>query len=593
MGKTRPRLVALFTVIGMITTGLMLLGAMVITCTCITRDRVPERTVLELHFDRELAFEGVDDPFAAVLGGSGTSLQRVIEALERGASDDRVVGMVAYLDGSTYGMARVEELREAVLAFRATGKPAIAFAETLGELGSGTQGYYLATAFDEIYLQPSGTLGLTGLRSERMYMRGTLDKLDIEANGDRRAEYKSAFEYYTERHMSAADHEQTTVLLDDMHAQLVAAIAPRLGGDEARAREVIEDGPYLAARAHELGLVDGLAYRDEVHARLAARVGEDSERLYPSPYLERAGGPWEEGKVIAIIYGVGLIGSGQSSFDPIEGRALMGSETVVAAFGAAIDDPEVEAIVFRVDSPGGSAVASDAIWRATQRARDAGKPVIVSMGNYAASGGYYVAAGATKIVAQPSTLTGSIGVLAGKAVTRGLWNKLGITWDAVQTSRNAAIGSSMERYDTEGWANLQRMLDGVYGDFKQRVAGGRGMSASQVEALAKGRVWTGVRAKELGLVDELGGLRKAIALAKQEAGLADDTEIELRRFPATRGWLASILGASPDNSDEVVAARVRMEAGLKAWREVAATLRAIEIESGTAGALVVAPLGVH
>ncbi|MEX1364919.1 MAG: signal peptide peptidase SppA [Nannocystaceae bacterium] len=592
MSTTRQRLKTVFAVIGVLSTLLVVLGtATVVTCSCVTRDEVPDATVLELHLDRPLAIEGVDDPLEAVLGGRGMSVEQLVAALQRGAADDRVLGVVAYLDGTSHGMARVQELRDAVLAFRESGKPAFAFAETFGESSSGTQGYYLATAFDEIYLQPTGTLGLTGLRAEKMYLRGAMDKLEIEPEGGRRSEYKSAYELYTARHMSAADREQYTAMLGDLHDAIVEAIAPRLGDDVARAREAIEQGPYLASRAQGLGLVDGLAYRDEVITKLRERTGE-AELLYPGPYLERAGGPWDEGEVIAVVYGSGAIVRGSSSYDPIEGQAMMGAESVSASLRAAIEDPEVRAIVFRVDSPGGSAVASDAIWRTTQQARNAGKPLIVSMGNVAASGGYYVAAGATKIVAQPSTITGSIGVLSVKPVTRGLWNKLGITWDSVQTSSNAANWSMVEGYDEQGRAGLDRMLDRVYADFKQRVVDGRGLSAEQVEQLARGRVWTGQRAKELGLVDELGGLTTAIGLARAEAGLDADAPIELRRYPQPRGLVAQLLRGSPDNSDDV-GARARVDAGLERWRGVAAGLRAIEMSSGAAGPLVVDPVSIE
>ncbi|MCX4246143.1 signal peptide peptidase SppA [Paraliomyxa miuraensis] len=590
--RLRQRLLTVFTVIGIVTTVLALLVGAAITCTCASREEVPRRTVLELHLDRPLGTPGSSNPLDSVLGGPSTSWVEVVEALERASTDDRVLGVVAYLDGTSHGMAQVEELRDAIIAFRASGKPAVAFSETLGEMGPGNQGYYLATAFDEIWLQPTGAVGLTGLRSEQMFMRGTFDKLDIEVQGDRRAQYKTAYDRQVERHMSEASREQTEALLGDMRDRMVEAIAPRLRDDADRARTVMEQGPYLASEALELGLVDGLAYRDEVLAKLEQKVGGDAERLYPKPYLERAGGAWDEGTAIAVIHGSGPISRGPSSFDPLDSSPTMGAETVVAAFGAAIEDPEVEAIVFRVDSPGGSAVASDAIWRATARARDAGKPVVVSMGNYAASGGYYVSAGANKIVAHPSTITGSIGVVAIKMVTRGLWNKLGITWDTAQTSGNAAFWSDIDGYDTKGWADLQLWLDRIYTDFKQRVVDGRGLTPEQVEAVAKGRVWTGTRAKELGLVDELGGLSTAIALAKQEAGLSADAAIELRMFPASKSMVTRLLEGSPDNSDDI-SARAQLETGLERWRGLAAAVRAAELASGEGGVVMAPPLVVE
>lgn len=592
MGKTRQRLTTLFTIIGIVTTVLVMAMGAVVTCTFVTRDRVAEHTILELRLDRPLANPGSDDPLALLTGGSGLTWLQVVEALERGAHDERVVGVVAYIDGTSHGMAHVEELRDAIVAFRAAGKPAIAFAETMGGAGPGTQGYYLATAFDEIYLQPSGELGLAGLRSERMFLRGTFDMVDAVPQGGRRSEYKSFYETYAERHMSAASREQTEVMLADMHAQLVSAIAPRVGDDLARARAVIEQGPYLAAEALEHGLIDGLAYRDQMLATVQERVGGEAERLYPEAYLERAGRAWAEGSVIAIIHGNGGIVRGPGDYDPIERESSMGAQTVVAAFTAAVEDPEVEAIVFRVNSPGGSAVASDAMWRATQKAREAGKPVVVSMGNYAASGGYYVSAGATKIVAQPSTVTGSIGVVAFKLATRGVWNKVGVTWDFVQTSPNAATWNTLDPDGPEGRAHLERSLDQTYADFKQRVADGRDMSLQEVERVARGRVWTGMRAQQEGLVDVLGGLPTAIALAKQEAGIDEDADVELRTFPLSKGMLAQLLSGGPDNSDRVTA-RDRVDAGLERWREAAGTLREVVQASGDAGALTMVPMRVE
>lgn len=592
MGTTRRRVTTLFTIVGIVTMAVVLLVGVAATCTCISRDDVPSRTILELHLDRPLVSPGVDDPFAMLGGGPQTTWLQVVDALQRGAHDERVVGVIAYLDGTPHGMAQIEELRDAVAAFRAAGKPAIAFSETLGELGPGNQGYYLAAAFDEVYLQPTGAVGLSGLRGEQMFLRGTFDKLGLEPQGGRRSEYKSAYDQLVERRMSEAAREQVTVLLHDVHDQIAAAVGARLGADATRGAEVIAAGPYLATEALELGLVDGLAYRDEALEILQQRVGGEAERLYPGPYLERADSTWAEGRVIAVVHGEGGISRGPNRFDPIGGSPSMGAESIVAAFRAATDDPDVEAIVFRVNSPGGSAVASDAIWRATQRAREAGKPVVVSMGNVAASGGYYVSAGADRIVAHPSTITGSIGVVAIKTITRGLWNKVGVTWDSAQTSPNAAFWSDLEGYDADGREQLSTWLDRIYADFKQRVSDGRGMTAERVEQVARGRVWSGRRAKEEGLVDALGGLTTAIALARAQAGIGDDEAIELRTFPEHEGLVARALAGPPDNSD-AAQARARVDASLQQWRDVAAQLGAAGQVTGESGVLMTTPIQIE
>jgi len=556
----------IFTVLGGITffggTALLL----VLCVTCILRDDVPRKTVLEVRLDQPLAEGGEGDALSELLGGAPRSLRGTIEALDRAKDDDRVAGIVAYLDASAGGMARAQELRDAVLRFRESGKFAIAYAETFGEMGPGTQGYYLASAFDEVWMQPTGQVGLVGLMSSTMFYKGTFEKLDVEVLGDRRREYKNAFDSYTQRRYTPAHEEAVRALLEDLLGQIEAGIATGRGVSEETVAQWIDAGPYLAEAAKDKGIVDRLGYRDEVIAEAKSRAGEDAELLFIERYAERIEPRRERSKKVALIYGVGGVMRGASGSDPLTGSQSVGSDTVSAAIAAAIADDDVVAIVFRVDSPGGSPIASDTIWRETVRARDAGKPVIVSMGNVAASGGYYVAAGATKIVAQPGTITGSIGVFAGKPNLRKLWNKVGVTFDSVSTSSNALAFSTVHGYDEAGWQTLQASLDQIYADFKGRVADGRGMSADEVEALAKGRVWSGVRAKELGLVDELGGLHEAFALARQEAAV-DDDDVSLSLYPPPKGLLARVLGGDDrDNSESVGVSERRPDLEqLRAW----------------------------
>jgi protease-4 len=565
----KARLLKLLTVVGAITTAFVILLLLVSVVRCAVADRVGKHTVIELRLDRPI-YEGNAGGLAKLLGRGGMSMLDVLETLERAGNDDRVEGIIAYVDGAGPGFARVQEIRDAIMRVRAKGKWVIAYAETFGELGPGNQGYYLATACDEIWLQPTGGLGLTGLVSESMFVRGTLDLVGVEPRADHRKEYKNALNMFTERHYTPAHREAAQALIDDMFGQMVRDIAQRRGLEESALRTMIDDGPFLAPRALELGLVDGLAYRDEVIAKVKERAGKKAKLLYAGPYRERAGRPWQRGdKAIALIYGVGGVSRGPSGIDPLSGEQSMGSETVTAAFSAAIADEDVAAIVFRVDSPGGSAVASDSIWRETQRAKAEGKPVIISMGNVAASGGYYVAAGATKILAQPATITGSIGVLGGKAYTRDAWNKVGVTWDMVSTSKNAAMWSALHDYEPGEWTQLQGWLDAVYEDFTGKVASGRGLTRDQVEQLAKGRVWTGERALANGLVDEIGGLYRAIEVAREEGGVGE--EFELRVFPAPKGMLASLLPSQPESSDQAAVAEVRAE--LDRYRPIAARLQ--------------------
>lgn len=573
--RLRRWLTKTFTIVGALTCILFALILVSSAFRCAFRDRVPDGVVLELRLERELT-DGPGDPLGELLGRPTTTLRDVVEALDRAAGDDRVVGLVAHVGAAEHGVAHVQELRDAVIRFRESGKFAVAFAETFGELQPGNQGYDLATAFDEIWLQPSGSVGLTGLISSSMFVAGTLEKLDVEAQGDHRKEYKNAFNMFKERRFTEAHREAVQSILDDMFGQLVAHIAERRGKSPDEVRRIIDDGPYLASAALDAGLVDALGYRDDVLKSIEGRVGDEPRLLYLEKYLERAGRPHDKGRKIALIQGIGPVVRGSGGFDPVRGESSLASDTVASAFRAAIDDDTVEAIVFRVDSPGGSAVASDTVWREVVRAREAGKPVVVTMGNVAGSGGYYVACAASKIVAQPGTITGSIGVLGGKPVTLGLWNKLGVTFDEVHTSKNATFYSPLHRYDEGEWKQLQAWLDVVYAQFKERVAEGRGMTDEQVEAVAKGRIWSGERAKELGLVDELGGYATALRLAREEAGIPADAAVELALFPRPKSFVEGLLAEGPESSDDFTAteAASQVSATVAEWQSIVRTLEA-------------------
>lgn len=517
--------------------------------------RVPSKTILEANFETRLVEDVPDEPIARAMLAA-PSVRDIVDALDRASTDDRVAGLVARLGASPMGMAQIQEVRDAVRRFRARKKFAVAFSETFGEVGAGNGSYYLATAFDEIWLQPSGDVGLTGVMLESFFLRGALDKLGVVPRLDHRYEYKTAMNMLTEKKFTAAHRESYGRVVEAWTSQLARGVAEgrRLTPDQVRA--LIDRGPYLGREAVDARLVDGLAYRDEVYAKVKKRAGEDSKLLYLHKYLDRAGRPHDSGQTIALIYGVGAVQRGRSRFDPLFGDSTMGSDTVAAAFRAAVEDSGVKAIVFRIDSPGGSYVASDAIWREVVRARQAGKPVVASMGDLAGSGGYFVAMAADKIVAQPGTITASIGVLGGKALTRGFWEKLGITWDDVHANANATMWSSSYDYTPAEWARFQAWLDRVYADFTGKVAEGRRLPKERVLEIAKGRIWSGEDARNLGLVDELGGFPTALALAKRAARIPDAEEVKLVVFPKPRStwelWMARLAGETPDSSDQTL-----------------------------------------
>lgn len=510
---------------------------------------VPSEVILEVDLERGLVEHVPDDPIAGVLARQQVTVRSVVEALHRAAEDDRVVGLVARVGGGAIGMARAEELRDAITRFRASGKPAIVFAESFGEFAPGHSAYYLATAFDSIYLQPSGDLGLTGVLVEAPFARGTLDRLDVDPRFAQRHEYKTAANTFTEHGFTEPDREAVGTVIHSMIDNFVAGVAESRGLTAEQVRTALETGPLLGEEAVRAGFVDRLAYRDEVYDGFRARVGSDRTTfLYAQPYLERAGGPYERGQTIALIYGVGTIQRGESEFDPFAGGSSMGAETVAGAFREAIESDRVRAILFRVDSPGGSYVASDVIWREVTRAREAGKPVVVSMGNVAGSGGYFVAAPANRIIAQPSTITGSIGVLAGKVVTEEFWDRFGISWDTIQVGANATMWSPIYDFSDAEWGRLQASLDRIYDDFTGKVAQGRNLTREQVHEVARGRIWSGSDAHRLGLVDELGGFDAAIRAVRELAEIPADERIKLEIFPARRPLLAQLLDRGRESS---------------------------------------------
>ena len=536
----RRLVVGVFALIGITVVLAMIVGGVAAWKLAARAPSIPDAIILTGDLNGGLIDGPSEDAFTRLLVGSKTTLRDFVEALERGGDDPRVKGLYVWLGDDSLGLAKVQQVRDAVRAFRAKGKFAIAFAESFGELGPGTRPYYLATAFDEIWLQPLGDVGLSGLSAEVPFLRGTLDRLGIEARFDHRSEYKTAMNTLTDTQMSGPQREETEALLDSAEGQIVRGIAEdrKLAPDQVKA--LIDRGPFLATDAKSEHLVDHIGYRDEVVTRAHERAGSGAELLNLSRYLEGAGRPHRSGPAIALIYGTGLIVRGGGSANPIAGAGQMAADDIARAFRDAVRDPRVRAIVFRIDSPGGSVVASETIWRAVAIARQRARPVIASMGDVAGSGGYYVAAGADKIVAEPATLTGSIGVLAGKLVIADLLKKLRISTDSAQLGATAGIFESTSGFSAAGHARLEAFLDADYQGFKNRVAAGRHMTAAAVEAVAQGRVWTGEQAKARGLVDALGGYRTALSLAREAAKIPPAAPVNLAVYPQPRGPIAFV-----------------------------------------------------
>src|SRR6516165_9118214 len=491
------------------------------------RQRRTGPLILELDLTEGIAEGPPQDPVSALLTIRRTRLPDLLEGLKRASTDDRVQALVVKVGGSRIGLAKIQELREAVQDFRQSGKLTVAWAETFGDFVRGNLPYYLATGFDRIYLQPSGTLGLTGVAVEQVFLHDALEKLGIDFQSAKRHEYKSAADQLTETGFTGPAREAAARLTESVAEQLTAAIAESRNKTPEQARELLQRGPFLAQQALEEGLVDGLGYRDEVYDQLHKEAGPDATLLYLQRYqrshaltdLPRRLQKNPHERFVAMVYAHGAIRHGRSGRGGPGGGGGMGSDTVAAALRAAAGDERARAVVLRVNSPGGSYTASDTIWREVVRARTAGKPVVVSMGDVAASGGYFISMAADAIVAQPGTVTGSIGVFTGKPVLSDLLGRAGVTTDSVAEGAHSEMFKTTRPFTEDEWALVNEWLDRIYADFTGKVAEGRRMTAERVHELARGRVWTGSDALDNGLVDELGGLDRATAIARRRAGL--------------------------------------------------------------------------
>ncbi|MCP3959537.1 MAG: signal peptide peptidase SppA [bacterium] len=560
---------------------LVVVGAAILIAISFSKGKVPEKTIIEVDLETQVLEYVPPDPFAQLSLKDTPTVRGLVETLTKAASDDNVAGLIARVGQGGMGFAQLQEVRDAIIAFREAGKPAYAFSETFGEVNTGNASYYLATAFDKIYLQQSGDVNVTGLMAEAPFVRGMLGKMGLEPRMDHRHEYKNAKNMFTETEFTEAHKEATGSLITSIYDGMISGMAEGRGMGEDKLRALVASGPHYGQEAVDNDLVDGLAYRDEVYDEIKEAVGEGAELLYLGAYAKRAGRAWGEGDDIALIYGVGGIARGKSEFNALTGGATMGSDTVAAAFRAAVRDDDVKAILFRIDCNGGSYVASDTVLREAQRAQEAGKPVIVSMGNVAASGGYFVALSADKIVAQPGTITASIGVLGGKFLTNEMWDKVGISWDNVKTSDNSSMWTGTHDYSPEQWERYSAWLDRVYEDFTSKVAEGRGMELEQLREIAKGRVWTGAQAKELGLVDELGGFKVALDLAREAAGLDADADVHLRTFPKQKSPFEELMSqGGPQNSEKIA---------VMAVAQVFETLRPVAIMAERLGLIEGAP----
>jgi protease-4 len=518
---------------------------------------VRDNSVLTLKVEGELPDYVPDTLANRIFGNDDLSMTTLLEQLRKAKVDKRINGVLLEINMLGAGWGKAEELRGAIADFRASGKPIYAYIE----VGMNKE-YYVATACERVYVSPSGDLFINGFAAEVMFFRGSLDKLGVYPDVFQIGKYKNAPDQFTRKEMTKEHREVINSILDDLFKRFVNTVAETRKKSTDEVLALIDNAPLGAQDALKAGLIDGANYRDEVENELKKRLGykdEDELRItkaevYRQVEPESVG--LNRGERIAVIYASGEIWSGKSESSAMGGQSV-GSDTMVKAIGDAARDKTIKAIVLRVDSPGGVHYASDAIWHAVEVAKQK-KPVVVSMGDLGASGGYYIACNANKIIAEPSTFTGSIGIFAGKPVMKGLYDWLGITNEYVLRGKNAGMFRETEKFSAEERARLESIVKTKYYDeFLPKVAKGRGRDPEYIDSVGQGRVWTGAQAKEKGLIDDFGGLDKAVEVARELAGIPADKGVRRVILPYPRSFFDGLFGT--DDADASIHVRLQQQ----------------------------------
>lgn len=520
-----------FALIGALTILLIGLGIYAASRFAPETPALPSRMVLELAIDGAFSEQVAQDSFTAALFGADAPLHSVIGALDAAAKDERVVGLGLVFGPGELPFTQAQELRDAITKFRASGKFVHAYTDTFGELGPANAAYYLASSAEKIWLQPLGLLGLNGFAVEMPYVKNALGKIGVRAQTFRREEFKTAMNTFLEQEMTAPERLMWSSLIESMQRQLVNGVAAARNIGESDVTQVMARAPINAASAKAAKLVDEIGYRDQYETSLRQAASGFPALIDLEEYAPLAPRAAVKDSPLALIVAEGAIVRGEAEVSPFGDTELIAADDLARWITDAAEEDGIEAIVLRVNSPGGSAIASETIRRAVKEAQRMGKRVIVSMGEVAASGGYWISMDADRIVAQPGTLTGSIGVYGGKFVTEQLWKDLEINWDEIEGAPQSNMWSPIEPFNQGEAATINNLIDEIYTAFTDNVAAARDLPLERIADVAKGRVWTGAAAKELGLVDELGGLERALEIAKMEIGRDKDEAVGVRVYP--------------------------------------------------------------
>lgn len=508
---------------------------------------VPPRAIITLDLNRDYSENRSDDLWAEFSELPNISFYDLIKAINVAALDDRVKAVVAHVNNSRLGLAQIQDLRQAVSAFRSTGKKAYLYSSGFGSFGRGTNEYYLATSFDEIWMQPNTEIGITGLNIEVPFLKNMLEKIGISAEFYTRYEYKNAVATLINSAMTPQYKEEMEQMGGSLFNRIVKDVSLNRKLEEKQFRDLINRAPIFAEDGIKEKLIDKIAYKPELLEKVITETKGQMIDMYDySLSIEENSGRLPS---IAFLVVDGAIDSGKSRTNPLQGEVSVGSETVIQQLDEIAKNKDIKAVVLRINSPGGSYTASNEIWNALKRLKEKRKlPIVVSMSNYAASGGYFIALAGDKIIAEPSTITGSIGVLGGKMVLAGLWDKLNINWGEIKFGDNAGILSVNHKFSEAERAVFNKSLDNVYRDFTAKVAEARHIDSEALDKLARGRIWTGSEAVENGLIDEIGGIDRAIALSKDLGGISPKSSFGIIYYPQAKTLqekIAELVSGSP------------------------------------------------
>lgn len=496
-------------------------------------------SVLAIELSGELPeHQFIDFSLEFLSRGAPTTMLEVRNLFQKAAADDRIRMVALYCQDLQVGWARAQEIRSDIEQFKQSGKPVVALLA-----GGDSLDYYVASAADEVYILPEALLDVRGFRAEVTFFKDSLTKLGIEAEMENVGKYKSAVEPYSRTEMSDAFREVTNSILDEIYEQFLTATGESRGKTADEMRAIVDEGPFLSSKAVEAGLVDGMLYEDEFRDKLKEQLGveelvEVNQRRYRRISRESLGLGGDN--KVAVVYAVGTIMQGDSDTDPVFGSRILGSSSFVETLRRVREDDETKAVILRVNSPGGDAFASDEMWREMQLLEEA-KPLVVSMSDVAASGGYYLAMTKAPVVAYSGTYTGSIGVFFGKLNLRGFYEKIGVKKEILTRGRYADIYTDYRSLTEVERAKLREGIEETYRVFVQKVADARGKSWDEIHEVAQGRVWLGSQALENGLIDEIGGFEKAIEVAKREAGLEAEDTVRLVSYPAPKRFIDMLL----------------------------------------------------